>query len=324
METELATAAGGTGGADEAAAPGEPGRPSAVAVWWRALRAYSFPASIVPCVVGAAFAATAGAPVRWAFLPLVLLAGVALHVGTNLVNDVADFTRGVDSGGAQGGSGVLQAGWLTPHRVWAGAFLAFGLAVLAGLPLLAARGWPLAVVGLVGGVGGYAYTGPPFGLKYRALGEVAVFLLMGTLMVAGSALALAGAFPPGVWAASIPVGFLVAAILAANNQRDREDDARHPMRTLAILLGPRGARAVTLALLAGAYVSVPVLWAARVLPSPALLALLTVPLAAPPAREVLRTGPEHRMAPGTVERIAALHLFFGLTYAAGLGLAAAL
>jgi 1,4-dihydroxy-2-naphthoate octaprenyltransferase len=297
-------------------------RPAPLVVWWRALRAYSFPASIVPCLVGAAYVAFAGAPVDWRLLPLVLLGGVALHVGTNLVNDAVDFQRGVDTPDALGGSGVLTAGWLGARAVWVGALVAFGVAALAGVPVIVARGWPFALIGLVGALGGYAYTGPPLALKYRALGEVWVFAFMGLLMVVGSGYALAGTLQPGLWLGSVPVGFLVAAILAANNQRDREGDRAHGVHTLATLLGPAGARAVTIGLLAGAYLSLVALWAAARVPALALLALLTLPLAVPLVRAALRDGPGRPLAPGVVERIAALHLFFGLAYALGLTLAA--
>jgi 1,4-dihydroxy-2-naphthoate octaprenyltransferase len=151
-----------------------------------------------------------------------------------------------------------------------------------------------------------------------------VFLMMGTLMVAGSAYGLAGAFPPGVWLASAPVGFLVAAILAANNQRDLDEDGQHRIRTLAILLGPTGAKAVTLALVAGAYVSVPALWLGGVVRWPALLALATAPLAWPVGRALAASGPGRPLADGVVERTAALHLAFGAAYALGLALSALL
>jgi len=297
-------------------------RPASVVVWWRALRAYSFPASLVPCFVGAACVAFAGAPVDWRFLPLVLLGGVALHVGTNLVNDAVDFDRGVDTPDALGGSGVLTAGWLGARAVWLGAGVAFAVAALAAVPLILARGWPFALIGLVGALGGYAYTGPPLALKYRALGEVWVFALMGTLMVVGSGFALSGTLPARLWLSSIPVGFLVAAILAANNQRDIDGDRAHGVHTLATLLGPTGARVVTIGLVAGTYLSLLALWVARCVPALALLGLLTVPLAVPLVRALLRDGPGRPLAPGTVERIAALHLFFGLAYALGLTLAA--
>jgi 1,4-dihydroxy-2-naphthoate octaprenyltransferase len=297
-------------------------RPAGLAVWWRALRAYSFPASVVPCLVGVAYVAWAGAPVVWGYLPLVLLGGVALHVGTNLVNDAVDFQRGVDTPTALGGSGVLTAGWLSPRAVWYGALGALLVALLAAIPLIAARGWPLVAIGVVGALGGYAYTGPPLGLKYRALGEVAVFLLMGTMMVVGAAYAVAASLAPGVWLSSIPVGFLVAAILAVNNQRDLAGDRDQGVRTLATRFGWGGARAVSLGLLGSAYLSTGVLVALRVVPLAALLSWATAPLALPLVRALRADGPGRPLAAGTVERTAALHLFFGLAYALGLTLAA--
>jgi 1,4-dihydroxy-2-naphthoate octaprenyltransferase len=301
------------GEAMAAAAP----RPPAVVLWWKALRAYAFPASIVPCLVGAAFAAWSGAPVAWWQLPLVLLAGMLLHVGTNLVNDAADFGKSVDAPGAQGGSGVLVAGWVTVRQVYAAAFIAFGLSAVVGLPVLLVRGWPLFAIGVAGAVGGYAYTGPPFGLKYKALGEIWVFAFMGVLMMAGSAYALSGTFPAAVWEASVPVGFLVAAILATNNQRDLNEDGQQRIRTLAILFGPAGAKAVSFGLILGGYLSVPVLWLVGRVPVWSLLVLATLPLAIPPVRGILAARADRPMTPGTVERVAALDMFFGIAYAAG-------
>jgi 1,4-dihydroxy-2-naphthoate octaprenyltransferase len=292
-------------------------RPSSTRVWWRALRAYSFPASIVPCLVGAAYGWAAGAEVSWVFLPLVLVTAVALHVGTNLVNDAADFGRGVDDS-PRHGSGVIPLGWLTPRQVWGGVGVAYLVAILAGAPVLWARGWPLLAIGVAGAIGGYAYTGKPFALKYRALGEVWVFFMMGVLMVVGAAYALCGTFPRGIWLASVPVSFLVATILAANNQRDREDDARQRIRTLAILLGHRGARLVTAGLLVGAFVSLPLLVAAGVLPLGGLFPFVTLPLAWPLLRAIATQQAGASLAAGVVERTAGLHLAFGLTLAIGL------
>jgi 1,4-dihydroxy-2-naphthoate octaprenyltransferase len=86
-------------------------------------------------------------------------------------------------------------------------------------------------------------------------------------------------------------------------------------------LGPNGARILGVGTIVGAYVSLPVLWLVGVVPSWALLALATAPLAVPPLRAVARGGD---LPPGTVERTAMLHMFFGAAYAAGLALAAVL
>ncbi len=51
-------------------------------VRWKALRAYSFPASVVPVLVGAALALDAGGEIYWGLLPVVLVCAVLFHAGT--------------------------------------------------------------------------------------------------------------------------------------------------------------------------------------------------------------------------------------------------
>ena len=97
---------------------------------------------------------------------------------------------------------------------------------LVGLYLVALRGPAIVVLGLLGLVGGYVYTAPPFQYKYHALGVPLVFLLMGPLMVVGSYFAVTGAWSLTALVLSIPVGLLVAAILHGNEWRDISEDTR--------------------------------------------------------------------------------------------------
>lgn len=261
--------------------------PAGLRVWVRALRAYSLPASLVPLLVGVALVHWRGHALDLWTLPLLLLAGVAVHLGTNLTNDAVDFRRGVDTADSLGGSGVLTAGELSPRQVQVAAALAFFASVAAGAALVYLRGLPLLAIGLAGVLGGVFYTAPPLQLKYRALGEPLVFWMMGPLMAAGAALAASGALPASVWWGSVPVGLLVTAILTANNVRDRAHDARSGVKTLATLLSPRVGRVLFALLVAGTYLSVPLLALAGHLPWTALLTALTLPLALPLVRAVL-------------------------------------
>ena len=84
---------------------------------------------------------------------------------------------------------------------------------------------------------GYFYTASPVSLAYVALGELTVFVFMGPVIVLGAYFVMALHFSAAALWASIPLGFMVAGILHANNIRDIESDTRHSKRTLATILG---------------------------------------------------------------------------------------
>jgi 1,4-dihydroxy-2-naphthoate polyprenyltransferase len=248
-------------------------------LWLTAVRAYAFPASVVPLALGTATAWSSGAPLNWALLPPTFLAGVLLHSATNLLNDRDDYLLGVDRPGTRGGCGLLVSGRLSAATMHRAGLLCLLAAALIGLPVAILRGWPLLVLGGVGALGAWGYTAGGSGYKYRALGDPLVGLLMGPLMVLGAHLALGGPFSSRPLLASIPIALLVTAILAANNLRDIEDDRGAGISTLAILLGRRGALVWYLALLLGSYVVVAALCATRAQPWISLLPWLGLPVA---------------------------------------------
>ncbi len=95
------------------------------------------------------------------------------------------------------------------------------------------------LIGLAGLLGGYLYTGGPKGYKYLALGDVLVFSLMGPLSAVGVYFALTGEASLAVLLASLPVGSLVAAIMAVSNHRNAASDRKAGVRTLSNLIGFR-------------------------------------------------------------------------------------
>ena len=291
--------------------------PSRAAIWLRALRLYSVTASVVPVLFGALLAWRARDPIgAWLALPA-LLGGVLIHLGTNLINDLGDFERGVDHAGALGGSGVLVDRSLTPKEIARAAAICFALAGAIGIGLVLARGLPMLALGLTGILGGWGYTaGPRY--KYVGLGDPFVFLLMGPLMVLGGALAVSGSFDWRVALASIPIGLLVTAILHANNLRDLEADRESGLSTLAIALGREASLRYFALLVYGAYASVLALAVARTLPWGSLTVLLTLPLAKKAVGGLRAAVSEaSRKNEPVVERTAQLHFAFGLLLIAG-------
>jgi 1,4-dihydroxy-2-naphthoate octaprenyltransferase len=199
-------------------------------------RVSTLPASISPVLVGTAAAAGAGA-----FRPLAALAAligaVAIQIGTNYSNDALDFLHGADTPRRRGPARVTQSGLLAPRQVLIGSYACFGVAALAGLYLVALRGWPILVAGLLSIGAGIAYTAHPFRLGYRGLGDVFVFVFFGVVAVVGTDYVQTGAVRAAAVLASCAPGLLTVAILVANNLRDIETDRAAGKRTLAVRLG---------------------------------------------------------------------------------------
>ncbi len=280
-------------------------------VWFQATRPFSLTASVLPVVIGAVLAAAAEGPVSWPLFPLIVACSLLFHIGTNMVSDYFDYRRGVDRDETYGGSRVLVEGLLTPKQLLAAGVILFAIGFSLGLLLVAVRGWPIFILGVIGLLGGWFYTGGPVAYKYVALGDLLVFILMGPLMVIGSYLALTGGFSLTVLYASLPVGCLVAAILHANNLRDISDDTRANIKTMAMVLGVPAAKAIYVGLVAGAYLVVLVMVLAKLVTPLALAVGITLPLALRNVKAVLASvpGKPESIAMGDVMS-AQLHLAF--------------
>ena len=292
--------------------------------YFKAIRAFAFPASIVPVVVGATLAAGAGGA-RWALLPLVLIGSMLLHAGTNLVNEYFDFIKGVDRPGADSSGHVLVEGLLPARNVLAAGLIVLATGAAVGGVLAWVCGWPVLWLTLIGLAGGYFYTAGPVGYKYLAMGDALVFLLMGPLMVLGCYFVLVGRFTWPALLVSLPVGCLVAAILSGNNLRDIGYDRQAKVRTLENVLGLRGAKAVYCGLVIAAHVLVAAMAAAKLVGPWVLLVFLALPPAARNMRAVLRARADRTSEIATIDvRTAQHHLMFGVLLSVGLVLSALL
>jgi len=208
-----------------------------------------------------------------------LAAALLIQVGTNFANDAFDFERGADTSERAGPLRTAQAGLLSAAALRIATLAVFAVAALIGLFLVARGGWPIAVLGLLGLLAGYAYTGGPVPLGYRGLGDPLVFLFFGVFAVWGTHRVQTLGAPDLALAASIPIGLLATALIAVNNLRDIATDRRANKRTLAVRLGPRGARRYYALLLVGSYAALPGLWWLGAPAAGAGLPLLTAPLA---------------------------------------------
>ncbi len=303
---------------------------SRLGIYWLATRMhFSFPVSVIPALLGG-LVAVKHAGVRLNVLDYILtvLGVMIVHAASNLLNDYFDFRKGVDRIDKAGCSlGTLVSGRMTPREVliealilWAlGAVFAIYFLIEVGSPLL-----PLLGLGLVLGAG---YTCAPIAIKYRALGDVSVFLSFGIGITVGAYTVQTGqlAWTPVFY--GIPVGLLIWAVLHANNLRDINDDKQASIKTVALLLGPQQSGLLYIALLVAAYISLIILVASALIVPASLLPIVTIPLALGPMRQAwlatreTSSNSREEEAQGLVNldmKTAQLEMAFGLCLLIGL------
>ena len=290
-----------------------------VRLWCIAVRAYAYPASVVPILLGSVYAWFVTGMFYWGNFILALIAGMLYHTGCNLINDYYDFKSGVDREETFGGSGVLLSGEMAPREIAIGASVCLIAGSLIGIYFVLLYGLQILAIGVAGLLGAVFYTATKFSAKYNALGEPLVFAMMGVGMVAGGYVVQTGSLGwNAVWV-SLPAAFLVAAILQANDTRDIADDRESGIKTIATLLGPAGARSFFSFLVFSSYVSLGILALTGVVPWTALAAVVSLPMALSLHR-LFRTFcvEKHERLTFAPHRTAQLHLIFGLLMSFGI------
>lgn len=286
-----------------------------LAVWWPTLRPWSYTAALIPVALGASIAAYNGQWSFWLFV-LTLLGSVAIQAGTNLINEYYDDIKGIDKVQVFGIGGAIQRGELQARHVLVAGIASFVIGSAIGLYLVSVAGPFILWIGILSVLTGYFYTAGPFPLAYNALGEIAVFIFMGPIMVIGSYYVQTQSVSLPVVLASLPVGFLVAAILHANNLRDLDIDRQFGKRTLATIFGRSGANMEYYILLCGTYVSLLVTVVLGIVPWLTLISIVTLPTAIRLMRKVAVEHEPHALQP-VLRQTAKLHTQFGVLLVLG-------
>ncbi len=249
-------------------------------LWILASRPRTLPAAIAPVLVGTALAASED---KFHVLPFLaaMVGSTFIQIGTNLSNDYSDARRGADTEDRLGPVRVTAGGLMPPRHVLAGTYIAFGIAVAAGLYLAAVAGWELLVVGVASILAGVLYTGGPRPYGYEGLGELFVFVFFGIVAVVGSYYVQTEELRWEAFALAVPVGLLSSAILVVNNVRDIDTDRRAGKHTLAVKLGRERARALFTAMVVLSFAAPVVILALGGLTPWLLITLAALPLGVP-------------------------------------------
>lgn len=201
-------------------------------------------AGIVPVWVGGVLAwKLSGNFDLWLWL-CTLLGALCIQIATNFFNDAVDGKKGADGENRTGPRRLTGTGDVSFRQVMTlGAVFLIGAAFF-GFFLWSARGWPMIAIGIPSLFLAYGYTGGPFPLAYRGMGELFVILFFGLIAVMGTVFVQTGQWLPEAAVLGGQVGLLSAVLISVNNFRDREEDAKVRKNTLAVRLGPKVAAAI--------------------------------------------------------------------------------
>lgn len=220
------------------AGPSSTGPSQYFKIWWQAARPPFYITTLIPLGLGFTAALKYSGANRWGLFLLILFGCFAVHLATNLANDLFDHLQGVDAGPNIGGSRVIQEGKLSSKTLGPALAVLYSLGLISAIIIIRLSGqtilWPVIVFAALSS---FFYVAPPIKYGHRALGELFVFINMGLIMTGGAFLALAGFWDKRVLALALPVAFMVAGILYYQSLPEIETDLAAGKRTLANTLG---------------------------------------------------------------------------------------
>ena len=280
--------------------------------WVLGSRPRTLPAAVVPVMVGAA-CASADSPVWWR-VSLALLVSLALQVGVNYANDYSDGIKGTDADRV-GPLRLVGSGVASASSVKKAAFIAFGVAGVAGLSLAFMTTFWLLLVGACAIVAAWTYTGGPRPYGYAGLGEVFVFVFFGIVATVGTQYVMSERFTAAGWVASIAVGAYACALLVVNNLRDIPGDTEVGKRTLAVKMGDARTRQFFAVLVVLATASI--VWVG-VITQPVAMAGLVGVIATRPALNDIAKGLKGKSLIPVLGAVGRAQLILAVTFTAGI------
>lgn len=247
-------------------------------VWLKAARAPFLVVSAIPAALGGIVAFAHGS-FDWSVFAAAFVGVVMAHSAADFIDDYFDFKNGnLANKDQQFHDSPLIRGEVTPRQVLAAFGLCMAIALAAGLYLLAVVGMPVLVMTLIGAFIVLFYTAPPIRLNYRGLGETALFLAFGPMIVFGVYFVLTNTFSWEPLLISFPLGVFIMNVGVVSNIFDHDDDVQSGKHTMPVRLGQARAVQVLAVLTVAAYAELVIAVVLGMLPVWALLGLLTAPL----------------------------------------------
>lgn len=209
--------------------------------WLISTRAAVLIMTFISATIGGLLAARDGM-FNWLYWLLVVIGLVFAHALNNLLNDLTDYTRGVDKDNyyrTQYGPQPLESGLMTRRELLTYAAVTGLIALSAGAYLVAMRGWLALVLLALGAFFVFFYTWP---LKYIGLGELAVIIVWGPLMIGGSYFIITGLWDWQVVLAGLPYALGTTTVIYGKHIDKLDPDKAKRIHTLPVIIGEKAAR----------------------------------------------------------------------------------
>lgn len=251
------------------------------------MRPPTLTASITPVLVGTGLALQSH-PLRTNLFLAMLAACIFIQGAANMLNEYADFKRGLDTKEMVGIAGTIVRDRARPSAVLFATILTLLISLLLGIYISAYSSWWVAVAGLVSMSFLYFYSSGPHPISATPFGELTAGLLMGPVIILITYFTQTHTVSTVAALTSIPIALLIGAILLANNIRDIEHDRIGGRRTLPIVLGRDGGiRLLMVTFIVAFVIAIALVLTQRLTPW-ILLTLLMVPTAMGVPRQFLR------------------------------------
>ena len=247
--------------------------------WFMVTRPWGYALSIMPAVLAVAYVffedSITPMDVNWWYGILAVIASPVLQAGGNMMSDYYDYKNNVDREETYGSSRMLVNKQFEPKEVYWFSISCMVIGNLIGLFLLFNTSFHLLWIGVAGLIGSYFY----FFMKYRALGDLNIFIIYGQLISLGTYLVMTNALSWKMLLVAAAPGLLIVNVLHANNTRDIKHDGVSKIKTTAMLLGVKGSIIYYSALNYGAYLLIVLCVFFGIQHWPSLVIFLSFPMA---------------------------------------------
>lgn len=219
-----------------------------ILLWLRIIRPQTLFASLVPVLVGLIIASNSQPSGTFELNALTavitVICALSLQILSNLINDYYDFIRGSDKAGRAGFKRALAEGEVSVEQMRRACFITLAVALITGLYLVIAGGWPILLAGVTAIIFAWLYTATSHSLSYLGIADIFVFLYYGVIASCGTTYLQTHTFCLTSFHAGAVCGLISMCVLMINNLRDIESDRAAGKRTLPVRLGKHGAETV--------------------------------------------------------------------------------